>query len=462
MKRLAEPPTRRFSLRHRRADRAMKGANRPGTARSSRPVVAALVAAFVAAGAVLADTPAAERTAEETPPALSDTDEPGSRPFPDRLTGDWGGLRTALAERGVSVDLASTHYDQGLLSGAGDKSFEYGGRVDLLVDFDTSRLHLWRGGVIRTHTEYRYGDLRSALGGALLATNTGLILPTGEDEEWVLTSLHLAQRIGERSVLLLGRINALDLLETDPFFGGGGRSRFLHLAFASPPSGVTPAVLTGAILTVRGSPSSWTFMVYDPDDRTDEIWPDDLFGNGITGSVSVSRATKLAGRTTLVSVSGTYTTKDGADLGELLLPPDLRTGDRDHSWFAGVQIAHFLRERSDLPGAGWGLFLKLGTSDGNPNPFQGSVIAGVGGRGPFRARPDDRFGIGWFHVDFSDDLQSSLDPLVTFGDERGLEAFYDFAVMGWLRLSVDLQRVEPALGDGPSALVGGLRASVRF
>src|SRR5690606_10261554 len=116
----------------------------------SRPVVAALVAAFVAAGAVLADTPAAERTAEETPPALSDTDEPGSRPFPDRLTGDWGGLRTALAERGVSVDLASTHYDQGLLSGAGDKSFEYGGRVDLLVDFDTSRLHLWRGGVIRT------------------------------------------------------------------------------------------------------------------------------------------------------------------------------------------------------------------------------------------------------------------------------------------------------------------------
>src|SRR5690606_20834808 len=99
MKRLAEPPTRRFSLRHRRADRAMKGANRPGTARSSRPVVAALVAAFVAAGAVLADTPAAERTAEETPPALSDTDEPGSRPFPDRLTGDWGGLRTALAER---------------------------------------------------------------------------------------------------------------------------------------------------------------------------------------------------------------------------------------------------------------------------------------------------------------------------------------------------------------------------
>ena len=133
-------------------------------------------------------------------------------------------MRTALAENGVTFDLDWTNYYQGLLSGEGSKEPEYAGRIDALVNFDTDKLGLWEGGALRTHTEYRYGDLNANLGGVLIATNAGLVLPTGKKDDVVVTSIHLAQRFGENVNLLLERINAVDLIAADPFFGGAGQT----------------------------------------------------------------------------------------------------------------------------------------------------------------------------------------------------------------------------------------------
>ncbi|HEY0938548.1 MAG TPA: carbohydrate porin [Steroidobacter sp.] len=382
--------------------------------------------------------------------------------FSDRLTGDWGGARARLYQRGMTVDLESAHYYQGLLSGSGDDDFDYAGRLDAFVNFDTGKLGLWKGGLLRTHTEYRYGDLSSNLGGTLIATNASLLLPTGAHEEVIVTSIHLAQRLGDRINLLIGRINALDLIEADPFFGGGGRSRFLNMAFSAPPSGVTPAVIMGAVATIRAEPINWTLMVFEPDDRTRDYWPDDFFGSGINVSVSASYAGEIFGHASGVTLTGTYSTKDGANLGELLLPADLRTGDKDHSWFLGVQFVYYLRQSAQQPAEAWGVFLKTAASDGNPNPFQGSIMGGIGGRGLFDSRPNDTFGLGYFYVNFSDELQSAIDPLVAFQDEQGIEAFYNYAFNEWLMLTADLQYVNPALGDTDNAFVAGLRATIRF
>jgi porin len=66
------------------------------------------------------------------------------------------------------------------------------------------------------------------------------------------------------------------------------------------------------------------------------------------------------------------------------------------------------------------------------------------------------------YADFSDALQSTLNPLLKFQDEQGVEAFYNCAVTDWLQLTADLQYVNPALGDTDNAFVGGLRARIRF
>jgi len=86
----------------------------------------------------------------------------------------------------------------------------------------------------------------------------------------------------------------------------------------------------------------------------------------------------------------------------------------------------------------------------------------MGGQGLLGSRPDDRFGLGYFFIKFADTLQSTLAPFVTLHDEHGVEAYYDYAVLGWLRVAADLQYVNPALGDARNAFVAGLRVGIRL
>jgi porin len=261
---------------------------------------------------------------------------------------------------------------------------------------------------------------------------------------------------------MAGKINTADLLVGHPFLGGAGHARMFNLAFAAPPNGVSPASITGAIVSVAGAPVSWTFMVYDPDDRTQKYWLSDAFENGVNFSVSPKFGGKMAGRSTSLTLTGIYSTKDGANLGELLLPPDLKTGDKKNSWHANAQVDHFVHENPTAPGTGWGVFAKLGASDGNPNPFQAFITGGIGGKGLFASRPQDAFGVGYFYYNLSDDLQSALDPLLEFDDETGIEAFYDFALAPGLRLAADVQYADPATGAAKEAFTGGLRLKVLF
>jgi len=395
-------------------------------------------------------------------PATTSPPTPAADPFADRLTGDWGGLRSDLAAHGLTLDVESTHFYQGLLGGTGNKDFDYGGRVDAFFNVDTGKLGLWEGGGIRTHVEYRYGELGGSRGGALWPTNSSSVLPLGVEDELVATSIYLTQKLGDSASLMLGKINAVDLLANDAFFGGWGTTRFSNLAFVAPPSGVLPPVIYGAIASIKTDPITWTLMVYDPIDRTNEYWPDDLFDSGVNYALSATYVGKLAGRTTIYSLGGAYSTKDGANLSELLLPSDLKTGTKDGAYSVSFQFSHFLKEYSARPGDGWGLFLKGAIADGNPNPIQSSIVGGLGGKGLIPSRKDDSFGLGYFYYNFSNDLQSALSPLVKLKDEQGVEIFYNVAVTPWFHITADLQVIDPARSGSDTAVVGGLRANIRF
>jgi len=151
------------------------------------------------------------------------------------------------------------------------------------------------------------------------------------------------------------------------------------------------------------------------------------------------------------------------DLGQVLLPAFLReSGVKSGSWQVGIQLAHFLYENPAMPGDGWGLFLKAGISDGNPNPFQGTISGGIGGKSFFKCRPNDTWGLGYFYYNLSDDLQDELDPLLEIDDEQGVELYYNLALTPWFILGFDLQYVNPGIGADEDAFIGGLRARIRF
>lgn len=383
-----------------------------------------------------------------------------------RLTGDWGGARPRWEAAGVLLDLEYTMFYQGLLSGTGSKDFEFGSRLDGFVKLDTGALGLWKGGGLTTHLEYRSGALPGALGGAFFPTNSGMEFPSDSPDTLVATSLYLSQRFGDRTSFLLGKINALDLLSGDPFFGGWGIHRFWNAVFAAPPSGLVPPVFFGAIGSVRLDPVTLSLWIYDPVDRTQDYWPHDLFSQGVTFYFTPSYATEIAGRPTTFSLTGIYTTKSGVDFSSVseAWRAGLEPSTKEGSYSVGFQISHLLHLNPKDPRTGWGIFLKGAISDGNPNYVQNSIIAGIGGAGLFRGRELDSFGIGYYYYDLSDALQETINNsrTVRVGNEQGAEAYYSYAVTPWFFLTGDLEYIDPPLATIENAFIAGLRANIRF
>jgi porin len=380
----------------------------------------------------------------------------------DTLGGDWGGLRHALGQYGTRFDLWATGFHQGLFAGAGDDDWEVGGRVDLMIDSDTGPLGLWHGGGLHAHVTYRDGDLPGRRGGALWPVHTSGSFPLGSQGEVVATSLHMSQRFGDSTRVLLGKINAIDLLARHPFLGGWGTDRFWNVAFVAPPSGVVPPVIMGGILTHSSAPYTLTAMVFDPNDQTTSGSFNGLFEDGVNVSLGVSWAGPIAGRSSGTGITATYSTAQRADLSQVGLPPALQTTRKKGSYNVTAQVSHLLVESTQVRGQGLGLYAQAAVADGNPNPIRSSFVGGVSGHAVVPGRPLDHFGIGYFFYDFSDDLQGALAPIGSFKDEQGVEAYYVFALTPWLRLSASLQWVDPAAGANRSLWLGGLRVRVAF
>lgn len=380
------------------------------------------------------------------------------------LTGNWGGARDSLAAAGVSLKGDVTGFAMGAIAGDdGDRPWDGAGRADAFIDFDFGKMGFWPGGGFKSHGEIRFASPRSNFAGQLWPGNVGAALPISGADRFEATSLYFTQAIGKRSVLMLGKINAIDLLAGDPFFGGWGTQRFMNLVFNAPPSGVVPATIMGGVFVHQGKPINLTVMVFDPEDRTGDYFPGDLFKTGVNVSVGATWAGKLAGRTTSIGVTSTVSTKRGLDFGDILLPPELGGGStRKGSYNIAVSVSHLLIESAARPGQGLTISAKAGLGDGNPNVVQKSLIVGLAGHGLIASRPHDSFGVGGFFYNFSNVLQSTIEPLADFNDEAGMEAWYSFAVTPWLKLTADVQLIDPARGDRPTALIGGVRTNIAF
>ena len=91
-----------------------------------------------------------------------------------------------------------------------------------------------------------------------------------------------------------------------------------------------------------------------------------------------------------------------------------------------------------------------------------SVIGGVGGTGLFPKRPLDRFGGGYLYYAVSPYLKQGLAPFVAIRNEQGGEAFYNFAVTPWLRVTADFQIIIPTLAKSDTAVVASGRVQLIF
>ncbi|MGB5190056.1 carbohydrate porin [Robiginitalea sp.] len=377
------------------------------------------------------------------------------------LTGDWWGGRSFLEEKGVNFDLRYSSTYQGLIQGTGEKKFAYGGKVNALINLETDKMHLWKGGGFNVHLEYRHGAAQSNLGGTLFAVNTAVFLPSDSPNEWVASTLTYTQKIGNGHQIRLGKFNPIDIYARHSFHGGWGVDRFMNIIMVAPPSGLIPVVFMGGLVSINLAPVTLTAVVFDPNDRTKDYFPGDLFKDGVNFGINVTRVAKLAGRATSYGITGFYSTAEGTDfstLGSGVVNTSTETG----AFNINVQFKHNLQESTAYPGAAWGITFKGAIADGNPNYVQASLLAGIAGNPLFIGRPQDNFGIGFFYYNLSDVLEDSFNPLVSITNESGLEMFYTYSITPWLYLGADVQYINPFRERFKNAFIGGLRTQIRL
>ena len=139
----------------------------------------------------------------------------------------------------------------------------------------------------------------------------------------------------------------------------------------------------------------------------------------------------------------------------LLLGVPIPTTEAD-TWAVYYNAYQFLQ--GDAEG-GWGVFTRLGLSDGNPNFVKWNFAGGVGGIGLLPGRKKDGWGLGVFYLDMSDeDLLRGLGVR----NEVGGEFYYSIAVSPAFHVTLDAQVIDSALPRVDTTWVLGLRTHFDF
>lgn len=396
------------------------------------------------------------------------TNSPVISPQPDTLTSDWSSGKSWLKEQGFDLKPRLTLFNQSLISGDDTHGFELGGKADLLLNTNLSKLGFWNGLYLTIHSEYNFGDNTNNRDGALLPVNTALLLPGSHGADaFDISSVYFSQRLTESTSIMFGKINMVDIAAGKPFMGGAGIDSFQHIAFVAPPSGIFPPYMFGGILNIKTEPANFTVMLYDPVSAVNKSGLQKPFNEGVSVRGSVEIPVLIAGLSGHQGFSATYSTQNGTDLaglGDIFLPPPVVVNNsiKNYRYHISYSFDQYLYQSKENPNQGIGLFGQIGLSDGNPNPLDWNVILGLGGSGLIQGRPQDNWGIGYFHYSLSKDLKQSLAPIIAIGDEKGLELFYNVGINSHLQVGADLQIIDPAIEANKKAVYFGLRSVIKF
>jgi len=388
------------------------------------------------------------------------------------LSGDWGGARDGLVQRGIRYDLIWTQTLQSVRHGGRKEDTEYGSKFETLFNFDLDRMDVLPGALVTMRTESKFGDSVNRDSGALLAVNDVLFFPItdrGEDLALAVTELRYTQFLSKRLGVFLGKITTLGG-DVNEFAGGRGDTQFQsHSFLASPVTAlVNPYSAPGAGVFWMPTPDvTVTSSLYTRTDASTTTGLDQL-DEGLTWSTAVRNQYELnalpGGMNLAVQYSfdGDFTDIEGQFVGDgvLSIPKN------SHSWNVFWNLWQYLsvedasdrkvdvsNGRTDLQG--YGFFVRAGIADRDTNPITWALSLGVGGRGTFEGRYDDTFGIGYATSRMRDNLLTSS-ILVDEAASRW-EAYYDFAITPAMSLTLNAQYADPLLGNLDPASILGLR-----
>lgn len=392
---------------------------------------------------------------------------PAPLSFADRLTGDWCDLRRGAAVHGITFDGDLTLFQMGVTQGGRNRTFNYAGHGDYRLNIDLERTSGWTGSSLMVRAEHRFGEPLSRDAGVLLPTNLYAATPTLKNEELIITNFIFTQALTENWTVFFGKLDTLDG-DRNPFASGRGKTQFMNTSLLLPVHAIPTVPLAtlgaGAVYSVDGMPLA-QIMVLNASNTITTSGFDELFEDGAVIFGGINLPVPVMGRLGIHSFNVAWSSKTFTALGQ---DPRIITGTvpiakQTGSWAVWYSGAQYLVQDRDDPTKGWGLFTRLGASDGHVNPVRYMMQFGIGGDSPLPGRDNDKFGIGWYYNRFSDDLAPILRSATGVGNSSsGLEAYYNYAVTPAFKVSPNYQLIEPGVQSAGTTQVMGVRAELDF
>ncbi|MEX0322977.1 MAG: carbohydrate porin [Puniceicoccaceae bacterium] len=361
----------------------------------------------------------------------------------------------------ISINSRLHHFYQGTDD---DLGFESSGKVEIRSKTNLDQLGIWKNAALTISAEYNFGSSFNNKGGVMMPVNLGSLYPgeSGSDR-FDIPSFYITKRVGKTDALMIGKLNMLEFTIRRGS-GGAGTDYFQNIALVAPPSGLMPAYILGAMYAGRTPKFNYTVMIFDPNSAVNKSGLEDPFTDGVTGMVGINFPVKIGGRQGFQGFKVLYSTKDGDDLEDVFLAiADEARGKKQDRYFVGYTFKNFIYKNPDTKDGGWGIFGQVGMSDGNPSKLDYSFVVGIGGDSLTAARPQDRWGIGYYRYSVSDSLIEGLGVIGQgIENEYGIEVFYNFQVTPWLNITADFQYIDPVIKSKDNISIFGIRTSLSY
>jgi porin len=416
-------------------------------------------------------------TAMMAAPRAQAADKPNSIWEQEKLTGDWGGARTALKDRGIDITLNYIGETFDVLSGGLQKRPSYEGQAEFSVDTDLQKLIGWTGAA----THVTVFDIHNS--GHHVAEHIGSITDPSNIDAVPTTRLYTAwfeQSFGTRFSVRIGQLVADGDFITSETAGGllNGTFGWAGILAANMTNGgpayplATPGVRVKVQPTDRLSVLAAVFSG-DPAGPNCNDDPQRCNAHGTTFSFyggalwmgEAQYALDAGGLAGVYKLGGWYATTNFADqrfgvdpTGTVLTLADPSLPDPlfHHGDWGVYGVADQMVWRG--PASSLNLFVRGGASPSDRNLISYYVDGGAGIKGLLPGRVDDvlTFGVAYVRI--------SRDAEIVF------EASYAAQIAPWWIVQPDVQYiVHPNGGQNPHptlthghAFVGGIRSTIKF
>ncbi len=368
----------------------------------------------------------------------------------DRATGDWGGVRSDLTEHGVTVDLSYSVelFLQTSRLVRGEQGVAVLGHADAALTVETEKLGLWRGGKLYVLGQSTHGvGINTFVGSATSVSNL-----EAEEPFTQLTELFYEHSLfDDRLVMRVGKQDANRDFGT-PRYGGN----FLNNNFGMYPTTPLPSYPTtglGAVLVVK--PLSWLSVkaaVYEGSPAVGSFGIDSALaeGAGVTAVAGLAADHRFgeahrSGGTTSLGVWHRW-----GELPAVGESPDAETFSTSWGLFVQNDEQLFAHPEDAKNASGLTLITRFAWSqpDRTEIALYGGASLAWHGLGP---RDNDTVGIGF-----------GAFTVAGRGVESFVEAFYKLRLTNFFSLQPDVMFYRRPGGDGPNALVCGVRAKVKL